>query len=70
MRYLDELLKFKPLSEFEAKELEVFTKLSAILDSEDMVKFLLKTAFASKKIYKPRAKISKNTRPTTTQKRV
>ena len=42
MRYLDELLKFKPLSEFEAKELEVFTKLSAILDSEDMVKFLLK----------------------------
>jgi hypothetical protein len=41
MRYLEELLKFKPLSEFEAKELEVFTKLSAILDSEDMVKFLL-----------------------------
>ena len=42
MRYLDELLKFKPLSEFEAKELEIFTKLAAILDSEDMVKFLLK----------------------------
>ena len=42
MRYLEELLKFKPLSEFEAKDLEVFTKLSAILDSEDMVKFLLK----------------------------
>ena len=42
MRYLEELLKFEPLSEFEAKELEVFTKLSAILDSEDMVKFLLK----------------------------
>ena len=42
MRYLDELLKFKPLSEFEAKDLEIFTKLAAILDSEDMVKFLLK----------------------------
>ena len=42
MRYLKELLKFKPLSEFEAKELEIFTKLAAILDSEDMVKFLLK----------------------------
>ena len=42
MRYLEELLKFEPLSKFEAKELEVFTKLSAILDSEDMVKFLLK----------------------------
>ena len=42
MRYLDELLKFKPLSKFEAKELEIFTKLAAILDSEDMVKFLLK----------------------------
>ena len=42
MRYLEELLKFKPLSEFEAKELEIFTKLAAILDSEDMVKFLLK----------------------------
>ena len=42
MRYLDELLKFKPLSEFGAKELEIFTKLAAILDSEDMVKFLLK----------------------------
>ena len=41
MRYLEELLKFKPLSEFEAKELEIFTKLAAILDSEDMVKFLL-----------------------------
>ena len=42
MRYLEELLKFEPLSEFEAKELEIFTKLAAILDSEDMVKFLLK----------------------------
>ncbi|MFC2345918.1 hypothetical protein [Campylobacter sp.] len=42
MRYLEELLKFKSLSEFEAKELEIFTKLAAILDSEDMVKFLLK----------------------------
>lgn len=42
MRYLEELLKFKPLSEFKAKELEIFTKLAAILDSEDMVKFLLK----------------------------
>ena len=42
MRYLEELLKFKPLSEFEAKELEIFTKLAAVLDSEDMVKFLLK----------------------------
>ena len=42
MRYLEELLKFKPLSEFEAKELEIFTKLATILDSEDMVKFLLK----------------------------
>ncbi|WP_314068617.1 hypothetical protein [Campylobacter showae] len=42
MRYLEELLKFEPLSKFEAKELEVFTKLAAILDSEDMVKFLLK----------------------------
>ena len=42
MRYLEELLKFKPLSEFEAKDLEIFTKPSAILDSEDMVKFLLK----------------------------
>ena len=42
MRYLEELLKFKPLSEFEAKDLEIFTKLTAILDSEDMVKFLLK----------------------------
>ena len=42
MSYLEELLKFKPLSEFEAKELEIFTKLAAILDSEDMVKFLLK----------------------------
>lgn len=42
MRYLEELLKFKPLSEFETKELEIFTKLAAILDSEDMVKFLLK----------------------------
>ena len=42
MRYLEELLKFKPLSEFEAKDLEIFTKLAAILDSEDMVKFLLK----------------------------
>ena len=42
MRYLNELLKFKPLSEFEAKELEIFTKLATILDSEDMVKFLLK----------------------------
>ena len=41
MRYLEELLKFEPLSEFEAKELEVFTKLSAVLDSEDMVKLLL-----------------------------
>ena len=41
MRYLEELLKFKPLSEFEAKELEVFTKLAAVLDSEDMVKLLL-----------------------------
>ena len=44
MRYLEELLKFKPLSEFEAKELEIFTKLAAILDSEDMVKFLLKNS--------------------------
>lgn len=42
MRYLEELLKFKPLSEFKAKELEIFTKLAAILDSKDMVKFLLK----------------------------
>ena len=42
MRYLEELLNFKPLSEFEAKDLEIFTKLAAILDSEDMVKFLLK----------------------------
>ena len=42
MRYLEELLKFEPLSEFETKELEIFTKLAAILDSEDMVKFLLK----------------------------
>ncbi|MFC2750711.1 MAG: hypothetical protein ACFN38_06285, partial [Campylobacter sp.] len=42
MRYLEELLKFEPLSEFEAKELEIFTKLAAILDSKDMVKFLLK----------------------------
>ena len=42
MRYLEELLKFKPLREFETKELEIFTKLAAILDSEDMVKFLLK----------------------------
>ena len=42
MRYLEELLKFKPLSEFKAKELEIFTKLAAVLDSEDMVKFLLK----------------------------
>nr|WP_315059751.1 hypothetical protein [uncultured Campylobacter sp.] len=42
MHYLEELLKFKPLSEFEAKDLEIFTKLAAILDSEDMVKFLLK----------------------------
>ena len=42
MRYLEELLNFKLLSEFEAKELEIFTKLAAILDSEDMVKFLLK----------------------------
>ena len=42
IRYLEELLKFKPLSEFEAKDLEIFTKLAAILDSEDMVKFLLK----------------------------
>ena len=42
MRYLEELLKFKPLSEFEAKDLEIFTKLATILDSEDMVKFLLK----------------------------
>ena len=42
MRYLEELLKFKPLNEFEAKELEIFTKLAAVLDSEDMVKFLLK----------------------------
>ena len=42
MRYLKELLKFEPLSEFEAKGLEIFTKLAAILDSEDMVKFLLK----------------------------
>ena len=42
MRYLEELLKFKPLSEFEAKELEIFIKLAAILDSKDMVKFLLK----------------------------
>ena len=42
MRYLEELLKFEPLSEFEAKELEIFTKLAAVLDSEDMVKFLLK----------------------------
>ena len=42
MRYLEELLNFKPLSEFEAKELEIFAKLAAILDSEDMVKFLLK----------------------------
>ena len=41
MRYLEELLKFKPLSEFEAKELEIFTKLATILDSEDIVKFLL-----------------------------
>lgn len=44
MRYLEELLKFKPLSEFKAKELEIFTKLAAILDSEDMVKFLLKNS--------------------------
>ena len=44
MRYLEELLKFKPLSEFETKELEIFTKLAAILDSEDMVKFLLKNS--------------------------
>ena len=42
MRYLEELLKFEPLSEFEPKELEIFTKLAAILDSKDMVKFLLK----------------------------
>ena len=42
MRYLEELLKFKPLNEFEAKDLEIFTKLAAILDSKDMVKFLLK----------------------------
>jgi hypothetical protein len=42
MRYLEELLKFKSLSEFEAKDLEIFTKLAAILDSEGMVKFLLK----------------------------
>ena len=42
MCYLEELLKFKPLNEFEAKDLEIFTKLAAILDSEDMVKFLLK----------------------------
>ncbi|MGP1533752.1 MAG: hypothetical protein ACTTJF_06795 [Campylobacter sp.] len=42
MRYLEELLKFKPLSEFETKELEIFAKLATILDSEDMVKFLLK----------------------------
>ena len=42
MRYLEELLRFKPLSEFETKELEVLTKLAAVLDSEDMVKFLLK----------------------------
>ncbi len=42
MRYLEELLKFKPLSEFKAKELEIFAKLAAVLDSEDMVKFLLK----------------------------
>ena len=42
MRYLEELLKFKPLSEFETKELEIFAKLAAVLDSEDMVKFLLK----------------------------
>ena len=41
MRYLEELLKFKPLSEFEAKDLEIFTKLATILDSEGMVKFLL-----------------------------
>ena len=41
MRYLEELLKFKPLNEFEAKELEIFTKLATILDSEDIVKFLL-----------------------------
>ena len=41
MRYLEELLKFEPLSEFEAKDLEIFTKLAVILDSEDMVKFLL-----------------------------
>ncbi len=44
MRYLEELLKFKPLSEFETKELEIFAKLAAILDSEDMVKFLLKNS--------------------------
>lgn len=41
MRYLEELLKFKPLNKFEAKELEIFTKLATILDSEDIVKFLL-----------------------------
>ena len=44
MRYLEELLKFEPLSEFKAKELEIFAKLAAILDSEDMVKFLLKNS--------------------------
>jgi len=44
MRYLEELLKFEPLSEFEPKELEIFTKLAAILDSKDMVKFLLKNS--------------------------
>lgn len=44
MRYLEELLKFKPLSEFETKELEIFAKLAAVLDSEDMVKFLLKNS--------------------------
>ena len=44
MRYLEELLKFEPLGEFETKELEIFTKLAAILDSEDMVKFLLKNS--------------------------
>ena len=49
MRYLEELLKFKPLSEFEAKELEIFTKLAAVLDSEDMVKFLLKNGICEDK---------------------
>ena len=49
MRYLKELLKFKPLSEFEAKDLEIFTKLAAILDSEDMVKFLLKNGVCKDK---------------------